>query len=269
MLKAINLTQNFTARSVFKSIFIFQIISFLCIVFVMPNFSVSSSFNDNLNKIFVEEDKVEHKQIKDYSDKKYPVPTKIPGKLPLNINLPNNKTEGLIYKEISFPNLGLGLLASGGITTGDATKFKSILENYKEGELKFIALHSPGGFIEEALEIGKHIRGNNLNTVITNSATCLSACPYIFAGGVNRIKGLNSYIGVHQTYYYEDTVIPFYFAVKDVQKSHAELFRYLKEMDINHDIMEFILDTPPEDIYIIENNQLTEFNLVTDLIIDV
>ena len=269
MLKAIKLLENFTARTVFKSIFIFQIISFFYIVFVMPNFTVSSSFNDNFNKIFLEKYKVEHKQIKDYSDKKYPVPTKIPGKLPLNINLPSNKTEGLTFKEISFPNLGLGILASGGITSGDATKFKSFLKNYVEGELKFVALHSPGGFIEEALEIGKHIRVNNLHTVITNSATCLSACPYIFAGGVNRIKGPNSFIGVHQTYYYEDSVIPFYFAVKDVQKSHAKLFRYLKEMDIKHDIMEFILDTPPEDIYILENNQLTDFNLVTDLILNV
>ena len=49
-------------------------------------------------------------------------------------------------------------------------------------------------------------------------------------------------------------------------KSHAELFRYLKEMNIDHNIMEFILDTPPEDIFILENDQLLDFNLVTELV---
>ena len=33
--------------------------------------------------------------------------------------------------------------------------------------------------------------------------------------------------------------------------------------------MEFILDTPPEDIFILENDQLLDFNLVTELVTNV
>ncbi len=266
----IKLPNYFTASKIFKTIFVFQILSFIVIVFLIPTLPTGIPQNKNYRDITIDsENKIEHTQIKEYSDRFYPIPEKKPGKLPLNINLPNYKTEGLKFKEISFPNLGLGLLVSGGITAGDSERFRSKLNNFKKGELKFIALHSPGGYIEEALDIGKQIRKNKLQTVITQSATCLSACPYIFAGGTQRLKASNSFIGVHQTYYYEDTLIPFYFAVEDVQKSHAELFRYFKEMNINHNIMEFILDTSPEDIYLLEDDQLIKFNLVTELVTNV
>ena len=124
--------------------------------------------NKNYRDITIDsENKIEHTQIKEYSDRIYPIPEKKPGKLPLNINLPNYKTEGLKFKEISFPNLGLGLLVSGGITAGDSERFRSKLNNFKKGELKFIALHSPGGYIEEALDMVSERKTNFV--VITQS----------------------------------------------------------------------------------------------------
>ena len=59
--------------------------------------------------------------------------------------------------------------------------------------------------------------------------------------------------------------MPLYFAVEDIQKSQAETFRHLKKMGINTDVMENILETPPDEVYLLSRDELIKYNFVTHL----
>ena len=60
-------------------------------------------------------------------------------------------------------------------------------------------LDSPGGELEEALKIGRIIRGMNLHTFVADKsgkARCDSACFFLWAGGIYRV----GYPSIHRPY---------------------------------------------------------------------
>ena len=86
------------------------------------------------------------------------------------------------------------------------------------------------------------------------------------AGGVERIFSSYSLLGVHQHYFPKNMLIPVFFAVQTVQEGQAKTFRHLKQMGISIEIMEYILSTPPEEIYVLSIEELERYNFATDLI---
>ena len=201
-----------------------------------------------------------------FFDNEVPVPRRIPGDFDLETDLPEDFSKKLIFKNINFGKFGNGILLTGEISEGDAARFQNKINSLSSNRIQFIALNSPGGDVYDALEIGRAVRQANLETIIPDFASCFSACPLIFASGVARYKSANSYIGVHQQYYEDDADFPVYLAVEDIQKSQAQAFKHLKKMGVKTDIIEHILNTPPEEIYILNNRELKEFNLVTKFV---
>jgi hypothetical protein len=70
-------------------------------------------------------------------------------------------------------------------------------------ELWMVLLDSPGGNVGGALAFGDQLRQWNWNTATglaygTGVATCVSACVYSFAGGVNRLMFEDNTLVVHQ-----------------------------------------------------------------------
>ena len=61
-------------------------------------------------------------------------------------------------------------------------------------------------------------------------------------------------------------LIPVFFAVQTVQDGQAKTFRHLKQMGISTEIMEHILSTPPEEIYVLSTEELEKYNFATELI---
>jgi len=53
-------------------------------------------------------------------------------------------------------------------------------------DIKTVVLDSPGGLVDDAIEIGRIIRERRLNTTVPASASCVSACVLIWAAGVKR-----------------------------------------------------------------------------------
>src|SRR6056297_3234311 len=74
---------------------------------------------------------------------------------------------------------------TGTIAQGDAGRFAEWLATRTVAPAR-VALHSPGGSVTDALEIGRAIREAGLATEVPAERLCLSACPYILAGGVER-----------------------------------------------------------------------------------
>ncbi|MEI4485316.1 hypothetical protein V8J36_03880 [Frigidibacter sp. MR17.14] len=157
------------------------------------------------------------------------------------------------------------LLLTGAIEPGDAARFTRELEGWATPPAA-VALHSPGGSVSDALEIGRAIRAAGLPTVMAAGASCFSACPYILAGGTERRVDRAARVGVHQHYFGENSLMPAFTAVSDVQAGQAEVMGYLHDMGIDPMVMSKALATPPDDIYILLPEELTDWRVATQLV---
>lgn len=155
---------------------------------------------------------------------------------------------------------------TGEIVTGDAGRFADWLEARAAAPdplPEVLLLHSPGGAVSEALEIGRSLRAAGLSTSVEAGDLCLSACPYILAAGVRRTVSTRAQVGVHQHYFGEQTLLPAFLAVEDIQRGQAEVVTYLDAMGVDLRLMAPAMATPPEDIYVLLPEELTGYRLAT------
>jgi hypothetical protein len=168
--------------------------------------------------------------------------------------------------------LGSGgtLEVTGTIDMGSAERFKAEVENFRE-YIKVVVLDSPGGSVNDALEIGKAIRDSGFTTSVAPGALCASSCPLIFAGGTERLATDKSAIGVHQIYAnVEAASLPAGLraageAMSDAQKTTAAITRYLTESGVDPALWLHALETPPDRLYYLTAAELTEYKLATAL----
>ncbi|MDT0681908.1 hypothetical protein RM543_04360 [Roseicyclus sp. F158] len=153
---------------------------------------------------------------------------------------------------------------SGTIRPGDADRFTDWLGARSEPLLE-VALLSPGGSVSDALTIGRRLRQDEIDTRIETNAVCMSACPYMLMGGPERFVSREGAVGVHQHYYGENTLLPAFLAVKDIQSGQAEVMDYLGEMGIDLRLMKHSLATPPDEIYVLVEEELTEYVVATEV----
>jgi hypothetical protein len=126
-----------------------------------------------------------------------------------------------------------------------------------------ILLNSPGGSVGDALRLGRHLRELGLNTGLRSSDICLSACPYLLAAGTQRLAEPGARIGVHQHYFGENTLLPAFTAVSDVQRGQGQVMQFLDDMGVDTMLMTHALVTPPNQIYLLEPSELTQYALLT------
>lgn len=149
---------------------------------------------------------------------------------------------------------------TGTIAPGDAARLTELLAREA---VDLARLDSPGGSVADALEIGRQLRVAGIATEVTDGAICLSACPYMLAGGETRKVSAGAAVGVHQHYFGESVVMPAFMAVENIQRGQAEMVGYLHEMGIDLRLMQPALSTAPSEIYILVPQELREYRLVT------
>ena len=154
------------------------------------------------------------------------------------------------------------LRIEGRIAPGDAARFADHLADAARPPER-IELHSPGGSVTDALEIGRRIRSEGATTAIMEGAACLSACPYMLAGGVVREVAPDGMVGVHQHYFDRNTLLPAFLAVESIQRGQGEVLDFLHEMGIDLRLMGPALKTPPESIYILVEEELRDLRVAT------
>jgi hypothetical protein len=150
----------------------------------------------------------------------------------------------------------------GEILPGDADRFAEYLTELDEIPTT-ISLNSTGGSVSDALSIGAEIRGIGASTEVAADRVCLSACPYILAGGTERSVHADGYVGVHQHYFGESSILPAFMAVEDVQRGQGEVMAHLQKLGVDPLLMQPALTTPPDEIYILVPDELLEFRLAT------
>jgi hypothetical protein len=173
---------------------------------------------------------------------------------------------GPMPERLEISGNGTTITLTGQIARGDGARIGQELTTRRSAgqTVETVRLDSTGGSVSDALEIGELIRASEIDTEIGDGAVCLSACPYIFAGGVARSVAATGSLGVHQHYFGESTILPAFMAVEDVQRGQAEVMAYLGRMGIGLGIMEHAMRTPPDRIYLLSPEELDEYGFVTE-----
>ena len=169
--------------------------------------------------------------------------------------------------------LGSGgvLSVTGTIMPGSAAAFATEIESYGE-YVKTVALDSPGGSVNDALEMGQLIRERGFATSVASGALCASSCPLVFAGGTERVAGPEAAIAVHQIYAAtpSDSSVASRLAaagnaMSDAQAMTAQISRYLIEMGIDSEVWLRALETPPDRLSYFSPDSLIRLKLATRL----
>ncbi len=126
----------------------------------------------------------------------------------------------------------------------DSDKFATELDALeREGYkllLNAIQIDTRGGNVSSAKKIGKYIRKKKLNTYLSPTAQCRSACIYILSGGIIRMA--YGEVWVHRTTYSEDFPIgKIENAIKKVDKDTKE---HIEEMGLSLLVSDAIVTTP-------------------------
>jgi hypothetical protein len=151
------------------------------------------------------------------------------------------------------------------IDPGAAVRFAAEID--ARGEyVRRIALNSPGGSVEDALQIAALIRENGFVTMVADGALCASSCPLVLAGGSARLAGPQAVIGVHQVFAAGAGPAGPAQAMSDVQATTARISRHLQAMGIGPELWVHALETPPDRLYYFTLDELTATNLITEIV---
>lgn len=143
----------------------------------------------------------------------------------------------------------------GGIDFGFFDRFRAELEAHPEVEI--ISLGSGGGSVDDALQAGELIRERGLKTQLYGK--CFSACPMMFAGGVERVIywPSKSALGFHQMYT-DDGALPI------TPEYYGDLWAYLEKMGVDAQIFIGMMSRAgPEDMYEPELDALCKPRIAT------
>ncbi|MTE00788.1 hypothetical protein GIY56_10840 [Paracoccus sp. YIM 132242] len=163
---------------------------------------------------------------------------------------------------LEFAAEGDAIRIAGQIAPGDADRFATWLDRNRPSGTR-VSLDSSGGSVGDALAIGRTIRAAGYDTEVADGAVCLSACPYILAGGTNRQVAPTGVVGVHQHDFGKNTILPAFMAIRDVQRGQAGVMDYLADMGVDLRLMSYALRTPPEEINILTPDVMADLGLVS------
>jgi hypothetical protein len=169
----------------------------------------------------------------------------------------------VLRQPISFELLPGGILkAEGSIDIGAAGRFAE--EIAARGEyVKAVSLNSPGGSVDDALAMSTLIREKGLNTKVATKALCASSCPLVFAGGASREAEEDAILGVHQVFNAGQQKPSPEQAMSGAQTTTARIARHLDEMGIGNALWIHALETPPDRLYYLTPEEMTDFKLTT------
>ncbi len=179
-------------------------------------------------------------------------------------DMPANLPSRLMF-DISGTDDAALLTMIGGIREGDADRFSDWLAEQDNVPTR-VTLNSPGGSVSDALAIGIRLREDKRETQVMAGDICMSACPYILAAGTARRVATDAAVGVHQHYFGENTMLPAFVAVEQIQRGQGKVMEYLDRMGIDPMLMKLALATPPDEIYVLVPDELEQYRIATEIL---
>ncbi|MEN3794846.1 hypothetical protein [Fulvimarina sp. MAC3] len=166
-------------------------------------------------------------------------------------------------RPMTFFDAGDGIVSAvGRIEIGTASDFREFLGERTRagGTVRRLFLHSPGGSVEDALQMARDIRAGDIATEVPADGYCASACPLVLSGGSTRLAGESSWVGLHQVYAAEIPGMPsardLDRSISDIQQTIARAQQLLSDMGIDPAIWIKAMETPPADLYVLTEDEL-------------
>jgi hypothetical protein len=131
-----------------------------------------------------------------------------------------------------------------------------------------VYFNSPGGSLLAGMAIGRVLRERGFDTHVGRrtadarrpaDGVCYSACPFAYAGGVQRSLRNGSLLGVHPA----RNRVPVPDDAAFDRRVQDDGTHYLLEMGVNPDLVEFMRKVPPEGMRVLTRNEAVEFGLVS------
>jgi hypothetical protein len=179
--------------------------------------------------------------------------------------MPLPQPDGAMAGPMTFELVSGGkLMATGTITPGISQAFAA--EVGKRGDyVKAVVLNSPGGSVTDALAMGRLIRERKFATEVEAGRYCVSSCPLMFAGGVERHAGDRATIGVHQVAAIRSAANgPSRDEMSVAQNISARCQRYLGDMGVSLQVWVHAMETPHDRLFVFKPDELKSLNMVTE-----
>ncbi|UIJ73024.1 hypothetical protein [Aurantimonas sp. HBX-1] len=161
---------------------------------------------------------------------------------------------------------GGAVSAIGRIEIGTGAQLTAFLaeEGIRAGST--VHLHSPGGSVDDAIEMAREIRRLRLSTAVPDDGYCASACPLVLAGGVTRAAGAGAWVGVHQVYAVDIPGMPELrdvgASISQIQATIARCQELLVKMGVDPAVWIKAMQTPPEELYVLTEEDLSSYRMV-------
>lgn len=153
--------------------------------------------------------------------------------------------------------------ADGTITPDTAEAFREFLDAPSSTGITEIVLHSPGGSVEDAIEMAAEIRARGLATRILPDGYCASSCPLVFAAGTERIAAETAWVGVHQVFATANALGSLADGMEQAQRVSAEAQSRLVEFGVDPRVWIHAMQTPKDQLYLFTPEELIELRLAT------
>lgn len=130
-----------------------------------------------------------------------------------------------------------------------------------------VYFNSPGGSLLAGMAIGRFLRERGFSTHVGTRTSrarrpadgvCYSACPFAYAGGVQRSLRKGSVLGVHRA----RNRVPLADDEAFERRVQADATRYLAEMGVSPKLAELMREVPTGVIRVLSRAEATEFGLV-------
>lgn len=142
------------------------------------------------------------------------------------------------------------IMLNGEVTHTLANDFARALE--VRPHAKVIVLNSPGGYVDNALQVAHEVRERHMSTLVAQGMGCYSACAYIFFAGENRYA--QGELGVHQiSAEVADLVL--------AQTTLSDVLDALDEFGVEQPIISVMLRTPPEDMHVFTLKEVADLGI--------
>lgn len=168
----------------------------------------------------------------------------------------SQETKSIIYFENLYLIDAQTALLHGEIVPGTFNNFQKLLS---ERKVKTLILVSPGGLVDEALNIADEVHLNNIATFIPAKRACFSACAFVFFAGKSRLS--NGALGVHQISYspaFSRKRERVGSIASETQSVLAEITEALNRFDVPKFVYERMLST--KEMYVFTQNEIIDLN---------
>jgi hypothetical protein len=163
----------------------------------------------------------------------------------------------------STPHISvIALIISGQIVNGDAKKVEALLSERKRTDeihtIRRLLIHSPGGLVGEAMEIGRLVRKNDFEVFIPKQLTCISACVLILAGGTTRT--VVGQVGLHHPLFLRNPG-PGDDVPALMSETKKMIREYLSSMGIADNLADAMFSVPDGNVRFLSQDELFRYGL--------